>query len=699
MFSVQPDVLPDGTLTFTSADATNGTATVTVAIRDDGGTDNGGVDASLAETFHITVSSPAPTAAAIASFGTPDNATLPSANVGQLINIGGADLESNSIIVFPTVDDAGATGTRQVLVSGVNAQGTSATVVVPLKAATGNLTVLGKSGSFPLQIVPTITGFTASVFSTGSNLRLDGNGFVEGAITVNFGSSVSVVDQDTGTSILDVLTDGLALNVTIPAGAGQDLSLVTSGGTSNVVNAVSPSVSVTSPDNGDQLPAGATIDISASAIDGTGIQTVEFLVDSSVVGTDNSAPYQFAIVVPAFDSGGNNTVTIAARATDIDSNVTTSEDVVVTVTVPVISVNSTAAVGTALNSSVASANVGQTITMSSNFEAFDSLTDVVFPARDDSGNAFTISVRVSGVNAEGTSASVFVPLRAETGNLTVPGTSGSFPLQIVPTITGFANFDFQPSGTGLNLTLEGDGFIEGGITVNFGSSVSVVDPDKTTATLDVFNIARSIGVVIPVSGEATISVVTAGGTSNSLVVGPISFTGISGTAQVGTPTSGAAPSANVGQIITISGTDLKPNTDVVFPARDDSGNAFTISIRVSGVNAEGTSASVLVPLRAETGNLGVPGTSGSFPLQIVPTITSLSTTALIAGSTLLVEGDGFIEGEITVNFGGVAVVDADKTATTLDVFNVTRSINVVVPVGAQSSVTVVTAGGTSNSAE
>ena len=414
-------MLPDGTLTFTSADATNGTATVTVAIRDDGGTDNGGVDASLAETFHITVSSPAPTAAAIASFGTPDNATLPSANVGQLINIGGADLESNSIIVFPTVDDAGATGTRQVLVSGVNAQGTSATVVVPLKAATGNLTVLGKSGSFPLQIVPTITGF--------------------------------------------------------------------------------------------------------------------------------------------------------------------------------------------------------------------------------------------------------------------------------------ANFDFQPSGTGLNLTLGGDGFIEGGITVNFGSSVSVVDPDKTTATLDVFNIARSIGVVIPVSGEATISVVTAGGTSNSLVVGPISFTGISGTAQVGTPTIGAAPSANVGQIITISGTDLKPNTDVVFPARDDSGNAFTISIRVSGVNAEGTSASVLVPLRAETGNLGVPGTSGSFPLQIVPTITSLSTTALIAGSTLLVEGDGFIEGEITVNFGGVAVVDADKTATTLDVFNVTRSINVVVPVGAQSSVTVVTAGGTSNSAE
>jgi len=574
-------VLPDGTLTFTSADATNGTATVTVAIRDDGGTDNGGVDASLAETFHITVSSPAPTAAAIASFGTPDNATLPSANVGQLINIGGADLESNSIIVFPTVDDAGATGTRQVLVSGVNAQGTSATVVVPLKAATGNLTVLGKSGSFPLQIVPTITGFTVSVFSTGSNLRLDGNGFVEGAITVNFGSRVSVVDQDTGTSILDVLTDGLALNVTIPAGAGQDLSLVTSGGTSNVVNAVSPSVSVTSPDNGDQLPAGATIDISASAIDGTGIQTVEFLVDSSVVGTDNSAPYQFAIVVPAFDSGGNNTVTIAARATDIDSNVTTSEDVVVTVTVPVLSVNSTAAVGTALNSSVASANVGQTITMSSNFEAFDSLTDVVFPARDDSGNAFTISIRVSGVNAEGTSASVLVPLRAETGNL-------------------------EPSGTGLNLTLEGDGFIEGGITVNFGSSVSVVDPDKTTATLDVFNIARSIGVVIPVSGEATISVVTAGGTSNSLVVGPISFTGISGTAQVGTPTSGAAPSANVGQIITISGTDLKPNTDVVFPARDDSGNAFTISIRVSGVNAEGTSASVLVPLRAETGNLDRP---------------------------------------------------------------------------------------------
>ncbi|MBI5774404.1 MAG: VCBS repeat-containing protein, partial [Verrucomicrobia bacterium] len=57
MFSVQPAVAADGTLTFTLAADTLATATVTVQVQDDGGTANGGVDTSAGQTFVIAVPS------------------------------------------------------------------------------------------------------------------------------------------------------------------------------------------------------------------------------------------------------------------------------------------------------------------------------------------------------------------------------------------------------------------------------------------------------------------------------------------------------------------------------------------------------------------------------------------------------------------------------------------------------------------
>ena len=46
LFSAQPAVAANGTLTYTPAANANGSATVTVMIHDDGGTANGGVDTS-----------------------------------------------------------------------------------------------------------------------------------------------------------------------------------------------------------------------------------------------------------------------------------------------------------------------------------------------------------------------------------------------------------------------------------------------------------------------------------------------------------------------------------------------------------------------------------------------------------------------------------------------------------------------------
>ena len=55
LFKVQPAISAAGALTFTPALDQTGAATVTVTLKDNGGTDNGGVDTSAPQTFTITV--------------------------------------------------------------------------------------------------------------------------------------------------------------------------------------------------------------------------------------------------------------------------------------------------------------------------------------------------------------------------------------------------------------------------------------------------------------------------------------------------------------------------------------------------------------------------------------------------------------------------------------------------------------------
>jgi hypothetical protein len=58
LFSAQPAIAPNGTLTYTPAPNAFGIATVRVRLRDNGGTSDGGVDTSGEVIFRITVNSP-----------------------------------------------------------------------------------------------------------------------------------------------------------------------------------------------------------------------------------------------------------------------------------------------------------------------------------------------------------------------------------------------------------------------------------------------------------------------------------------------------------------------------------------------------------------------------------------------------------------------------------------------------------------
>jgi len=102
LFSSQPAVLPDGTLTFTPVADAHGVAAVTVELHDDGGTARGGVDTSAPVTFNITVRSvnDAPDFVKGAGQGGPeDGGTKTVANWATGIEVGPAN-ESGQLLTM-----------------------------------------------------------------------------------------------------------------------------------------------------------------------------------------------------------------------------------------------------------------------------------------------------------------------------------------------------------------------------------------------------------------------------------------------------------------------------------------------------------------------------------------------------------------------------------------------------------------------
>ena len=82
LFNFQPTITPTGELMFTPG-TTAGVATVSVALRDNGGTANGGVDTSAVQTFTITFTNPAPTDINLSNSSVAEN-NAANATVGTL---------------------------------------------------------------------------------------------------------------------------------------------------------------------------------------------------------------------------------------------------------------------------------------------------------------------------------------------------------------------------------------------------------------------------------------------------------------------------------------------------------------------------------------------------------------------------------------------------------------------------------------
>ncbi len=89
----------------------------------------------------------------------------------------------------------------------------------------------------------------------------------------------------------------------------------------------SPTVSITSPGNGQSFTVGSTISISASVSDSDGtISKVEFFRNTTKIGEDTSSPYSFT-----WSNAQSGNYSLTAKATDNDNATTTSNAVAISV--------------------------------------------------------------------------------------------------------------------------------------------------------------------------------------------------------------------------------------------------------------------------------------------------------------------------------------------------------------------------------
>jgi uncharacterized repeat protein (TIGR01451 family) len=200
LFSSQPEVSPNGTLTYTAAPSGTGTAIVTVTAIDSGGTENGGVDSSASQTFTITISATNDAPAATDDTVTAESGQPTTANA--LAN--DTDANNDSLTVLSVTPPAH--GTAIIVAGGASITYTSAvgytgsdsfTYTVSdghggTATATVNLIV-----TFTVCSVPTFSGprnYPAAAVSDVGDFNQDGHvdiaGARSGVVEIAFGDAL-----------------------------------------------------------------------------------------------------------------------------------------------------------------------------------------------------------------------------------------------------------------------------------------------------------------------------------------------------------------------------------------------------------------------------------------------------------------------------------------------------------------------------
>ena len=347
LFSVQPAVSSNGTLTFTPAANAYGSANLSITAHDNGGTANGGSDTSAAQSSSITVSgvNDEPSFVKGADQSVNEDAG-PQSVSGWATSISAGPNESSQTLTFVTSSDNTALFSVQPSISAsgtlsytpaANANGTAiVTVVLQDNGGTAN----GGDDTSPAQT------FTIAVNSVNDEPSFTSGGNVtvledSGAYSAAWASSISAgpADESAQTLSFSVSNDNHALFSVQPAIAADGtlsftvaanafgsatvtVTLSDNGGTANggddTSSAQTFTLTITAVNDEPSFTAGANVSVledsgAYSAAWATGIsagpnetQTLTFLVSN-----DNSALFASQ---PALSAAGVLTFTPAANA-------------------------------------------------------------------------------------------------------------------------------------------------------------------------------------------------------------------------------------------------------------------------------------------------------------------------------------------------------------------------------------------------
>ena len=195
LFSVQPSVAVDGTLTYTIAPGTTGSSTATVVLHDDGGTANGGNDSSAPYALTITVSSNVPPVATDDAASTSENTaiTLPvlandtDGNSGDTLTVDGvtqpvngtASINSASTVLYtPNTNFAGVDTFTYRIHDAAGAQSAFANVTVTVNATgSANFVVTNANDSGPGSLRAAILNSNANIAPDTITFKIAGVNF------------------------------------------------------------------------------------------------------------------------------------------------------------------------------------------------------------------------------------------------------------------------------------------------------------------------------------------------------------------------------------------------------------------------------------------------------------------------------------------------------------------------------------------
>jgi hypothetical protein len=287
LFSAQPAINASGLLTFTPAANAFGTATVTVTAQDNGGTLNGGVDTSAAQTFTITVNAvnDEPSFTPGGNQTVNEDAGAQSVAWATAISAGPAN-ESSQTVTFHTSNDNNALFSSQPSIASngtltytpaANANGT-ATVTV-YATDDGGIANGGDDTSATYTFTITVNAVNdAPSFTGGGNVTVNED---SGAYSAAWATAISAGPADE---------------------SGQTLTF-------NIVSNSNPALFASGP----SVSASGVLAFTPAA-NAFGSATIVINLQDNGGGSDTSSNYTFTITVnpvndaPSFTSGGDVTV-------------------------------------------------------------------------------------------------------------------------------------------------------------------------------------------------------------------------------------------------------------------------------------------------------------------------------------------------------------------------------------------------------